>query len=234
MASIREEISSSKFYTGAVNNIEKAVDINNIGGIVKIVCFGLGSFSDCLISLHQLAFILEIQKYFKIIKIEFHDPIFSKLETSLLNEINCEVLEENCEGKYKVDDITIFYLPHCPKQLTNNLLWKNWNEYDLNRIILISNSFENLKRNTPERFLKEDAEYILKICDFTAEYSIDNNYQFSDVFNDTSIHVFCKTKLNNVPEDFWIKSNDEPKYCDTELITKELEIKLKINEESIL
>ena len=48
-----------------------------------------------------------------------------------------------------------------------------------------------------------------------------NNYRFSDIFNDTAIHIFPKAKLEKVACDFW-EERTEPVYGnDVEIIVKE-------------
>lgn len=189
---------------------------------MQILCFGLGRFSTCSTSRFQLAYILLIKEYFKIKTASFSDPIFSSHELLLLESLNCQVITENLEGKYQIENnnITIFYLPHCPKQLTNNILWKNWG-LQLQNIILIGNSFDSLISSTPERILKSNAEFLLKINPFVRELHLENNFKYSDIFNDTSIHLFLKDKIENLEIDFW-ENISEPNYKkeDTEFITK--------------
>lgn len=189
---------------------------------LRILCFGLGRFTNCSTSRFQLAYILLIKEHFKIKSASFSDPIFSTQEILLLQSLNCLVIAENLEGKYQVEneDVTIFYLPHCPKQLTNNILWKNWGT-QLENIILIGNSFDSLISSTPERVLKSNADFILKINPFVREFFLENNFKYSDIFNDTSIHIFPKDKIENLEIEFW-ENITEPSYKkeDTEFITK--------------
>lgn len=186
--------------------------------IEQIICFGIGHISSCSIARHQLAYILAIRKEFNIKSIEFHEPTLTSLEKSILVEFNCKIYPINLEGKRLIDQqSTILYLPHCPKQLTNNLLWRNWTATSLQNIaLLIGNSFASIIESTPERFLKQDAEYLLKIFPFTTEIKFPNNFRHTDIFNDLSIHLF---KVNTVDVAIWT-DNCEPKYLDscTELI----------------
>ena len=38
----------------------------------------------------------------------------------------------------------LFFLPHCPKQLSNNLLWSNWRPDKLRRLVVVGNSFKRI------------------------------------------------------------------------------------------
>lgn len=197
----------------------------------EIVCFGIGHFGDCLISRHQLSFILALQTKFEINNISFHEPILSRAEFEILKRLDCNVKLKNLEGKVDLDSskLTIIYSPHCPKQLTNNLLWKNWSLNTLQNIIYIGNSFGNILSSTPSRYLEADAKFIVKIQPFTEEIYIENSYKFSDIFNDTSIHIFSKNKLEKVKESFWLENIQEPNYeGNLELITADIITKLKI------
>lgn len=141
------------------------------------------------------------------------------VEKSILTELNCKTYSINLEGKLLIDHLpTLLYLPHCPKQLTNNLLWRNWNSTALQHVkLLIGNSFESIIESTPERFLQQDAEYLLKLFPHTKEIKLPNNFRHTDIFNDLSIHCF---DIDKVPADIW-SQNTEPKYLDSciELIT---------------
>ena len=69
------------------------------------------------------------------------------MERSVLGLLGLEVLETNCEGRFEVPDADpaqIFYLPHCPKQLSNNLLWANWSPEKLQKLVVVGNSFKRI------------------------------------------------------------------------------------------
>lgn len=193
------------------------------------MCFGIGRFSDCSIARHQLAYILSIQAKLKISNITFHEPVLSSGEVNILTTLNSKVCAQNLEGKVSVGptERTLVYLPHCPKQLTNNFLWKNWSSAALQNLTLVCNSFANLIAATPSRFLDIDAAYIVKISQHVHEQKLRNTFKFTDIFNDTSVHTFATETL---PQEFW--SNPiEPKYSSEaiELITSELIERLSLN-----
>lgn len=191
--------------------------------IKRLICIGIGHFSDCTISRHQLAFALLLKEQFDILSIEFHEPILIQGEISILKRLNCSICVENLEGKIAIDHetTTIVYAPHCPKQLINNFFWKNWNRNKLKRLIYIGNSFTNLLNSTPSRFLATDAGYIVEIQSNCKEISLVNNFKFTDIFNDTSVHCFPKRTLEEqLSDEFW-KNRIEPTYQsdNLELIT---------------
>lgn len=189
----------------------------------RILCLGIGRFSECHTSRHQLAYILAIRKAFKRIEhIEFHEPALSAIEISVLNALHCHVHLDNLEGKIPLKANTLAYLPHCPKQLTNNLLWRNWSARSLAAgIILIGNSFAQIVAATPQRFLEKDAKFIGKIAENTVETTLPNTFRFCDIFNDTSVHTFAA--VQSLSTTFWTEDCAEPRYEDQiELITRAL------------
>lgn len=197
----------------------------------EITCFGIGHFEDCLISRHQLAFILALRSELGVERISFHEPILSRAEIEILRKLDCDVWSKNLEGKVLLDSakVNIVFSPHCPKQLTNNLLWRNWCPTSLRSLVYIGNSFGNLLNSTPSRYLETDAKFVVRIHPFAEEVPIENSYRFSDIFNDTSIHVFPSERLSSLSESFWQDETDEPNYTeDIELITSDIISKLNI------
>lgn len=194
----------------------------------NIVCIGIGHFSDCSISRHQLAFILSVKELFGFASIVFHEPILTRSEVNVLKTLNCSVAAKNVEGKVEIDGVTLVYAPHCPKQLINNLLWKNWNADTLKQLIYIGNSFTNLLNSTPSRFLSIDAGFIVKLQPYCEEIDLINNFKFTDIFNDTSVHQF--STIETLLPEFWSIEAKEPVYDsdNLEIITTALIEKLSI------
>lgn len=217
----------STYYESAIKKLRSILDAYDSDQI-HLICIGIGHFSDCSISRHQLAFILLLKQRFNIPQIEFHEPILAASEVDILTKLNCSVALENCEGKISIDRPTIVYAPHCPKQLINNLLWRNWNATALQQLIYIGNSFSNLINSTPNRFLSIDAAFIAQLQPKSVETQLVNNFKFSDIFNDTSAHQF--NAVDQLPVEFWATANKEPIYTsdNLELITADLVKTLKI------
>uniref|UniRef100_A0A336M8X1 CSON013795 protein n=1 Tax=Culicoides sonorensis TaxID=179676 RepID=A0A336M8X1_CULSO len=122
----------------------------------ELICFGLGSLSS-YISRNQLGLGLLIAQQFNIRISKYSDPCFTPQDIEVLLELGNQVVSENLEGKYlcNCNYVTVFYLPHCPKQLVNNLLWCNWNPEILENVILITNSFETIIERNPLRHLEQ-------------------------------------------------------------------------------
>ncbi|KAM8918491.1 SRR1-like protein isoform 2-T2 [Lycaon pictus] len=145
-----------------------------------------------------------------------YDPLFSQLEIGVLNSLGLTVLSENEEGKRSVDgEPTIFYMPHCGTALYNNLLWSNWSLDALSQMLLIGNSFQGLEERLLGRILQKNYTYIAKILKGLEELELPETSQYTDVFNDTSIHWFPVQKLQQLPTDTWA-FQEEPDYQDCE------------------
>lgn len=208
---------------------DKVLSVLSVGKVERIICLGLGRFLECPISRYQFAFIRCLQEAINCDRqIQYFDPVFGRQEVETLEHLNGIVLRENCEGKYLVDVTTLFYLPHCPKQISNNLLWKNWSLQSLEKVFLIGNSFSGIIRNSPNRLLEKNAHFILEVEDSCREIEFENNFNHTDIFNDTSLHYFDVSSLRSKPKEFWI--SDEPRYTeeDLELITRNIQLGLTI------
>ncbi|XP_063310707.1 SRR1-like protein isoform X1 [Pelobates fuscus] len=200
-----EESDSGKHQVGSQHTLHNA----------DCVCYGLGNFSSCVIARHQLAFLLLFLEQFKIPRNQTYvfDPVFSMLEISVLQELGLSVISENEEGKRTICRHTVFYMPHCGKALYNNLLWSNWSQDALSKLIVIGNSFKGIEERMLSRILQKDYVYIQKSLKAVEEAALPENHQFNDVFNDISIHYFPIQKLRTLPNEIW-KLRELPKYYD--------------------
>lgn len=187
--------------------------------VATIVCFGLGQLSCSRIAKYQGALLLILKDYYKA-PTEVYDPIFSTVDAGVLEEFGIKVLRRNEEGKRKTEGITLFFLPHCGKELYNNLLWANWNASSLPFCVIIGNSFSSIVQNVPTRILREHYRFIYHAQDMFKELPLESLVQYDDVFNDVNIHIPCSSIVQKSPE-FWLE-NSEPKYenCDVEIVRK--------------
>uniref|UniRef100_A0A9L0RDB7 SRR1 domain containing n=1 Tax=Equus caballus TaxID=9796 RepID=A0A9L0RDB7_HORSE len=145
-----------------------------------------------------------------------YDPLFSPLETAVLQSLGVTVLSENEEGKRNVGgEPTIFYMLHCGTALYNNLLWSNWSVEALSRLVIIGNSFRGLEERLLTRILQKNYPYVAKILKGLEELEFPQTSQYMDIFNDTSVQWFPVQKLKQLSTDTWA-FRDEPDYQDCE------------------
>lgn len=222
------DLKSSEYFQ---NTVKKVLPVIGAVKLARIVCLGLGRIVECPISRHQLAFIRCLKEELGFSRsIEYFDPVFCEQTVEILERLEGVVLRENCEGKYLAEEATLFYLPHCPKQISNNLLWKNWSWQLLENVFLIGNSFAGIIGNCPRRLLEKNAHYILEVEEFCREVLFENTFKHTDIFNDTSLHYFDASGLRDKPTDFW--DSTEPQYPeeDLELITRTIQEGLTISD----
>lgn len=214
----KRDVESSSFYNsfitvlaGVTKELEKS--------LAEIVCFGLGRISLCKAAQHQLGLLLLLGEQFQC-PVEVFDPVFSSLEKNVIKELKLKLSPTNCEGKKKPvlsGGCTLFVFPHCPKELSNNLLYTNWNPRHIEHCILYSNSFEKIRLDIPFRFLKS-YHYLLQSQEIVEEVSVPNIFHFLDIFNDLSLHYFPSHLKCNVQSSFW--ESPEPNYpaSETEIV----------------
>ena len=124
----------------------------------RVVAFGIGKFTSSEVSLLQFALLLcliedEVQSELKVPSVIF-DPICGEKERMVCSAFNIETLHENIHGKFDAmnfasgvndedsyEKLTLFYMPHCPYSLYNNVLWRNWSK--LSAISILGNSFDS-------------------------------------------------------------------------------------------
>lgn len=184
----------------------------------KCVCYGIGNFATCVIARNQLTFLLLLLEKCRIPRSHcwVYDPLFSQLEIAVLNTLGVVVLGENEEGKRSVcGESTIFYMPHCGTALYNNLLWSNWSVEALSKVVIIGNSFRGLEERLLTRILQNNYTYVAKILKGLEEHEFPQTSQYTDVFNDTSVHWFPVRKLTQLSTDTWA-CREEPDYQDCE------------------
>ncbi|KAL1424290.1 hypothetical protein MTO96_003573 [Rhipicephalus appendiculatus] len=133
-------------------------------------------------------------------------------------------LARNDEGKRAVRDGTLFYMPHCGTPLYNSVLWANWDPDSLGKVVVFGNSFDTLWTNKLDSTLRKKCGFLVNVRPAVREFAIANDFKYSDVFNDLSLHAFDATRLH---ADAW-SSREEPMYDGEDEIILALEEKCRI------
>lgn len=193
------------------NIIESNDSIENM----NFICYGLGSVYESLSSRYQLALLLllldHINQYnleskkrkFKIDLVEFFDPVLNSIDKKLLTSIyGFKIADSNTKCMKKIDSnhaestLTLFYMPHCPNALYNNLLYANWQPDLLNKLIILGNSFSTIHTMTLNSVMEKNFSYIKNSLEFLEEIRINSDCSLTNAFHDMSLHLF-KTNINN-------------------------------------
>ncbi|XP_059475371.1 SRR1-like protein [Neocloeon triangulifer] len=199
--SSKAEVESSHFFKGALCSLQQSLDRSGQQKVEHLLCYGLGCFARCTAARHQLGFLLALIAQIGPCTCLLYDPLFSELERELLTtEFGLSLIETNEEGKRVIEGCTLVFAPHCPKQLTNNLLWANWQPERLARCLLLANSFSAVAQNPACQ--PETAQFLLRVLPLTSEVPLKNCFRLPDVFNDLAFHSFETKKVR--PE-FWLE-----------------------------
>jgi hypothetical protein len=69
------------------------------------------------------------------------DPICCSDCSGTLDRMGIRTEPEDREGKFNSNPQFLFFMPHCPRFLYDNLLLKNWTIEGLSGLVVIANSF---------------------------------------------------------------------------------------------
>lgn len=163
---------------------------------------------DSIQSKYQLGLLLTLKNEFQSKTCYVYDPKFTDAERIYLDEVGCISISQNEEGKRSLSPNTFVYMPHCPKQLLNNLLWANWENVLLSSCMIFSNSIDQTVTSTPDRILIKYAYYIQKISPYVIEKNCCDDFIYDDVFNDMSIHTFPYERLKDLEDIFWERGKE--------------------------
>jgi hypothetical protein len=171
--------------------------------VFDVVVYGIGRFGEFRNAQYQLVLVLllmgKLEPEHKLIDVQnvyFFDPLLSEQESRVLDSFGMKRIEENEEGKRRVNRLTLFYMPHCGRALYNNVIWANWDS--LENICILGNSFEGyLDRIRPTKRAHSDRDVETGICIAEAvQAGIVNEFQFVNdfgvigAFNDLALHRF--------------------------------------------
>jgi hypothetical protein len=125
-------LSKSHVYSKSVDVLESLVSTAQFS---QAVFLGIGSFSTSSSALLQLAFGLTLCRCFNVPLIEIWDPQMSSLDLTLCDRL---LLTPNREAPGRsISGPTLYFMPHCPYMLYNQVMWSNWNE--LSNVIILGN-----------------------------------------------------------------------------------------------
>jgi hypothetical protein len=188
-----------KFMFNLKKNIQNHFKTTESNRFVEIICYGVGSMDDSMTSRHQLSLILAIIYQImqsglidKINYVEFYDPVFNKADEILIeSKLGYKISSKNEKCMRTVNDcLTLFYMPHCPKALYNNLLYANWSKKCLKNLILFGNSFTTIHSMTDDAHMKRKYSYLNDSFKLVNEIRLDYKCDITNSFYDLNLHVF--------------------------------------------
>ncbi|KAG5534661.1 hypothetical protein RHGRI_022700 [Rhododendron griersonianum] len=239
-----EEVEESKFYNELADQLGNDMIIqSNIRRVLgpnsclQMVIYGLGSMEYSYISQYQLALVILLKRDFShwIGGVEVFDPMMSPADCKVVEMFGCSVLAINEQCKRQVEKPTLFFLPYLDNDLVGNLLEANFCPARLNKMVVLSNSLEEMAggcRNFSKKFvsngkiyynrLRERLEYVEAIKKHMTEVKIDRGYsRVVDGFSWHFFHLDLDLNLENLlPEKYVMEpfQNTDPSvYCWTEM-----------------
>ncbi|XP_039283047.1 SRR1-like protein [Nilaparvata lugens] len=210
ISSICEEVGSSSYCDNLVQVLHEILSQQKLDSFQDILCYGLGSVENFANSKYQFGLLVSLKEHFNT-KVQIYDPNFRADDLTLFEHYDFEVIEENEFGKRSIDSATLVYLPHCPHELLNNFLWKNWDITSLRKCVIFGNSIGHFIDNTPVK-TKETFKYICRVQCLVKEVSLENQFKFSDVFNDLSVHCISEENATDELECNFFDFDEEPNY----------------------
>lgn len=169
----------------------------------------------------QFAFLLLLSELFHTaagadnkIQLAICEPMFTAQDAALARHLGIQLLE-NRSGRYSqleplpvasassapsssaldvtASSGTLYWMPHCPKELYASLLHFNWNLSALNKTVIIGNSFADIVEGICPPAEKLRLGRIFAAHEISTASSLPNYADDPYIFNNTSVHLFSAT-----------------------------------------
>ncbi|KAF7777564.1 hypothetical protein Agabi119p4_3636 [Agaricus bisporus var. burnettii] len=186
----RDEMSNDVWFSQCQSIIRESLKpFPNEPSSFSVLCLGLGSPSASAISRTQLAFLMELCLALNIgyANVSLYDPIFSTEDLELFEELRFQILPENRNGGYPLQNPTICYMPHCDMELYDNLLRVNDPHDHLLMPILLANHLMDYLENNSHDKLRVRVPDLFKIAPLLQSRSLPPSTAWPAAFNNTSV-----------------------------------------------
>lgn len=114
----------------------------HLKGSSAIIAYGIGNFLESDNSLLQLVCLIAMMDIFQCRAFTF-DPVSTAAEQKIAAKLGLIVLNQNDEGRRRVSERTLFFMPHCPMSLYINVLQANWGP-NLARVSILGNRYTSI------------------------------------------------------------------------------------------
>lgn len=148
---------------------------------VELICYGLGSLMESAVARAQVALLLELYHSLGLVcyRCRVHDPVLTAEDKALAGLLGLEVMESNDLGRLCLagadsENVVVLYMPHCPLELYNNVLWAHWWPAVLPRLAIVGNSFAHYSECLTTRELRAKAGYLHRALPLAQETLLDN------------------------------------------------------------
>ena len=166
-------------------------------------CFGIASFAHEPAARYQVALSLLLHESLSgaamPLPFDSYDPVFSRLERSLLESRSCRVPDRNEEGRRLAEATCLFCMPHRGRQLYANRLRANWSSSGLARLLIVGNSLVEYAdaMGSVERALGGPIARAATVVTERAlgEAASSGSGAYANAFCSLSLHVFEQSRL---------------------------------------
>ncbi|OQR87850.1 hypothetical protein ACHHYP_07990 [Achlya hypogyna] len=209
---IRDAMRNSAFYARLKTVLDANLALDS-GEVLQLVAYGVGSFASgpCGNAVYQLACTALLCEYFKhrarLSHAYIYDPVMTEDDNVVAEAVGLQVLPTNERGQRRATTRTLFFMPHCGKQLYQNVLLANWGQDGLAKIAVLGNSFEAYDDRVVQASARQ-ASIFSALVPYTTEVSLGSceksdldHFQYDAAFNDTSLHIFSIDRLETADAD---------------------------------
>ncbi|KAI8328756.1 SRR1-domain-containing protein [Chlamydoabsidia padenii] len=205
LESYREKLIESRFYETLVPLLTEHIESRRCE---TMICYGIGSMQDSIPARYQLMLALAIQDIIKLKKgrVSIYDPVMTSLDKEACTHYGLQVIEQDEECKRSVTASTLFYMPHCAKNLYSNTISANWTREQLQHVTFIGNDFVDMYiTSQPDSTLRRECPYLIPASTLVESTPFpDHLFNINNVFNNLAIQHF---PLAKIPQDkydpFW-------------------------------
>eukprot|EP00037_Helgoeca_nana_P021627 m.218566 g.218566 ORF g.218566 m.218566 type:complete len:293 (-) comp25712_c0_seq1:102-980(-) len=192
-------------YVEKVLGVLLATPVLRAGKAVRLVGYGIGNFGSSAVPRLQYCCFRELARRLDLAApAELFDPVMTASEIAVAAADGIRAPRVNEAAKRKCHgDPTVFFMPHCGKELYDNLLWANWTVPHLAAVVILGNSFAFYVENAIGDELKKTTRYLAAACGCATEVVLENPVAPSAAFNNTSVHHFAVDRLERLPASTW-------------------------------
>jgi len=173
----------------------------------EVLCLGLGSPSCSRDARAQLAFLLstcdscDIERR----KVLVCDPVFTEADVELLRSLQLNCLADQAQAKYPLLKPTILFMPHCDRNLYENILRENWTKDRLQNMLLIANRFSEYADSIPSHKLMAESPCLSRLAPYLNSKELPTLTSLPTAFNNTSIQLVRQEAWIGLDQDasFW-------------------------------
>lgn len=199
-------LKSTQFYLDMISLIKQtAISLP----ISKIIALGLGPFSSST-SVLQFSLLVSLKNEFTVEHVDIYEPRSTTLDEEVANYYNITTVE-NRNGLYpnSKEEYVLYYMPHCPYRLYNNVIWSNWEQ--LSNICILGNSFESYKLRKISSSITDPSDCIFAMYDSFIEKIVWRDQHANDNNGVTLLNLelaFCELAFIQSSPDYLIKLVD--------------------------